>query len=536
MTTGEGPCVISGTEVLTRSGWKIIDDCTIADEIASINPTTGVIEYCYPNEKLSFDVTGPMCHFKSGMLDHCVTPNHRCWVKGPQKDDYVITLAENIGSGYKFKSVVGWNGFTQDKIIVPGYSGDTNKYLKFIGLYLSEGSLEYNGITPASIRISQTKKHKFGINPRYADVKSAILDFAPEVKEHQRTYVSGDKGHFEVHNTEFAKHVLANYSEGSANKHIPINIKSLAKEHLEYLLHGCFLGDGSKYGQGKSYEIYTISRQLADDLQEIALKCGYATKIITKKRDSSRQTIYRVIVLVDNGRGIGREPEVRTANIHIFNYTGKVFSFDLPINKIYVTRRNGLVTITGNTFANAQVAYEVLQKRYVFFRNIIEKWLYNKVFYPVAIAQKFIDPATGKYILPQIRWNRIDFNKDDTWRQLILQLNGAQNKLISDRTVVTELGLDYEEEQTLITQEKVSAKARRQQIKEQGAPGGELGAGGMMGGIGGGIGGGMPGLPPMGGALPPMPGPGAELGGAGGMTMPGGEGGATAPPPPPAGI
>ncbi len=151
----------------------------------------------------------------------------------------------------------------------------------------------------------------------------------------------------------------------------------------------------------------------------------------------------------------------------------------------------------GPTYANAQVAYEVLQKRYVFFRNIIEKWIYNKVFYPVAIAQKFIDPNSGKYIIPQIKWNRIDFNKDDNWRNIIMQVNGAQNKLVSDRTIVTELGLDYEEEQTLIVQEKQQAKARRALMKEQNP---EEGAAAGMNGI--------PSMPGLGGAgaVPPLPG------------------------------
>ena len=525
MTSGDGPCVIAGTEVLTRGGWKVIDDCTTADEVASVNPNTGAIEYCFPKEKFAFDVTGPMYHFKSGMVDHCVTPNHRCWVKGPHKDEYGITLAENIGSGYKFKSVVGWNGVVSPTTTVPGYAGDTNKYLKFMGLYLSEGSLEYNGTTPASIRIAQTENHKFGVNPRYADVKSAVLNFALVAKEHQRTtYLTGNKGHFEVHNTDFAKHVLSDYSEGSANKRIPVWVKSLASEHLEHLLQGCFLGDGSNYGKGKSYEIYTVSRQLADDLQEVALKCGYATKILTKKRDAPRQLLYRVIVLVNNIKGVGREPEVRTGNIHTFDYTGKVFSFDLPINKIYVTRRNGLVTVTGNTYANSQVAYEILQKRYVFFRNIIEQWLTNKFFLPISIAHGF--KKDDSYVVPQIKWQRMDFKRDADWVRLLQTLWEAEGdkKLVSDRTMATEAGFDFDEEQELLINEKaarIAMKEKAKPDKDADAQGGGLpGLGGGMPDLGGGMGGGD--LPPLdglgGGAAAPAPG--GDLGGAGGAPPP----------------
>jgi len=517
VTTAEGPCTIAGTEVLTKDGFKKIDDCTCDDEVGSVNPDTGALEYVKPKQKFEFDVTGPMYHFSHKLLDHCVTPNHRCWVKGPKhdktKEGYGITLAEDIGAGYRFKSVINWSGKKRESIVVGSKTYDINKYLKFIGLYLSEGSLLYNGTTPCGVSIAQTRKHKFGKNPRYDMIKEAVLSFNKDTSEYQRTYASGDKGSFAIYDSKLAAHIQENYAEGSASKCIPTWVKDLSKDHLEAVLEGCFLGDGSKYGHKDSYEIYTISRKMADDLQEIALKCGHATKVITKKRNAPRHTMYRVIVFVAATRNYAAEPTVALKNIKTFDYVGKVYSFDLPPNRIYVTRRNGLITVTGNTYSNAQVAYEILQKRYVYFRNVMERWLETKFFLPIAIMHGFKKP-NGEYDLPQVKWTRMDFNKDDAWRNKIIELNRPDHKLISDRTIVTELGFDYDEEQDLLRSEKAAKLAEKAKAKQE-AAGGAGAAGGMGGALGGGMpdlgGGGGGGMPDLGGAEG-APGEGAPLG------------------------
>jgi hypothetical protein len=145
-------------------------------------------------------------------------------------------------------------------------------------------------------------------------------------------------------------------------------------------------------------------------------------------------------------------------------------------------------TSEGPTYSNAVVAYEILQKRYVYFRSIIERWLINKVFFPISIVNGFKNEK-GEYIVPSIKWTRIDFTKNDTWRNLLMQMNQAQKKLVSDRTFVTEMGLTYDEEQDLIAEERQAEYVKKKQMKawKDGAGGTEIpGLGGLSGGIPGG--------------------------------------------------
>lgn len=178
----------------------------------------------------------------------------------------------------------------------------------------------------------------------------------------------------------------------------------------------------------------------------------------------------------------------------------------------------------GPTYANAQVAYEILQKRYVFFRNVIEQWLVNKFFLPISIAHGF--KKDDSYAVPQIKWQRMDFKRDADWVRLLQELwqGEGEKKMVSDRTMVTEAGFDYDEEQELLMHEKAARIAMKEKAKEDKAAGGE---GGGLPGMGG-----MPGMDlggGGGGALPPLEGLGG-MGGGEGAPVPGGEAGGAPPP------
>jgi len=155
-----------------------------------------------------------------------------------------------------------------------------------------------------------------------------------------------------------------------------------------------------------------------------------------------------------------------------------------------------IISAEGVAYANASVAYEILQKRYSYVRNVMSQWLINKVFMPVSIAHGFKDKRGG-YIVPMIKWDNISFTKDGDWRRMIVDLN--KSKKVSDRTLITEVGLDYDEEQELVIKEQVAAKLKKENIKamqdqaesgglgDLGGMGGGMDLGGGMGGMGGGM-------------------------------------------------
>jgi len=473
MTTGEGPCVSADTEVLTREGFKLFPDVTMEDEIASVNPDTHEMEFCLPKEILCFNVEGPMVHFNHGSLDHLVTPNHRCYVKA-NSPEFEIKLAEDVKPYHKFmSSVAPFNGLNPSvsEIKIGERFYDLKSYLRLVGLYLSEGSVEYSRAgTPTTVVITRTRVHKKGINERFQVIYDAVFSFDSRFKFHEYETEDGHKGRFRLYDPAFASHILENYSSGAFSKKIPSFIRGFSSEVLKNLLEGCFLGDGSFLNKARStgsYEIYTVSKELADNLQEVVLKCGHPSIVKTRSRALPRKTIYRVRVFLKGAeRGVyGSHPSVGSPeHIKSVPYKGNVYSFDLPPNRLYVSRRNGMITVTGNTYSNAVIGLKVLEGRY---QNKLYRiaGIIRSLFKKIALANDFYEStdaevshgvykskADRKLIVPLVHWdNYFSFAKDLERAKFYQGL--AEAHKISWRRVLEILGLDFEEERETLKED-----------------------------------------------------------------------------------
>jgi len=84
----------------------------------------------------------------------------------------------------------------------------------------------------------------------------------------------------------------------------------------------------------------------------------------------------------------------------------------------------------GPTYSNASVALEVLQQRYVSFRNIIERWLERKVFAPICRVQDFARYKNGikELIIPKVDWQKINL-KNNREYQSALEGLARENKV-----------------------------------------------------------------------------------------------------------
>ena len=188
------------------------------------------------------------------------------------------------------------------------------------------------------------------------------------------------------------------------------------------------------------------------------------------------------------------------------------------------------------TYASSSVGLEVLRQRYDIFRNMIKKWLEQKVFAPICEVQDFFEYKDGEKVLqvPSIDFNHMNLYDMNDYVQNISQFVG--NKQVSLQTLYRSLGLSYEEERERLREEAVSdAVFMKEQAALQGMrlselrslePGKEIpeppqeaASGAGLPGVPPDLGGGPPGMPPDLGGGPPMPPP--DLGGGPPM---GGEG------------
>lgn len=216
-----------------------------------------------------------------------------------------------------------------------------------------------------------------------------------------------------------------------------------------------------------------------------------------------------------------------------------------------------------SVYASASIGLEVLRQRYFNFRNMIARWLVNKVFAPISEVQGFFEYKDGKkrLIVPEIEWNQMNLYDLSDYIQNITGLVGS--KQASVQTLYRSLGLNYDDEKVKMRQERIDAAIvqREEQalammslselraldpekpISEPAGAAQEGGAGMAMPPEAGGLAGAPPGGGGLGGGLPelaPPPAPGGAPG-AGAPEVPGGApplgpgAGAAGGPPPPGG-
>ena len=258
------------------------------------------------------------------------------------------------------------------------------------------------------------------------------------------------------------------FGQRSWNKFIPAWIKNLPKEKLDIILYAMYLGDGSCHGHSihsrdiGSYRITTVSRKLADDIQEIAFKCGYFAKISTKPADpeSNRREKYNVYVIKSDTKSRAKmrksSPAIRPSDVSAeYVVAKKVFCVEVE-NHLFVTRRNGKIGIHGNSYASSSVGLEVLRQRYDIFRNMMKKWLERKIFAPICELQDFFEYVDGEKRLqvPVIDFNHMNLYDLSDYISAISTYVGS--KQISVQTLCRSLGLTYEEEQKRLREESIN--------------------------------------------------------------------------------
>ena len=137
-------------------------------------------------------------------------------------------------------------------------------------------------------------------------------------------------------------------------RYIPREIMSLDPSLLQILLTSLLLGDGTKNGS-TSYTYGTTSPQLASDVQEIGIKCGYRTSWSVEGR-IGRQVLnnpdYRANYDMNLIYLSHSEHQYLPREKSIVSYKGKVYCVTVPEDHVILTRRNGRVIWNGNSFWN----------------------------------------------------------------------------------------------------------------------------------------------------------------------------------------
>lgn len=132
---------------------------------------------------------------------------------------------------------------------------------------------------------------------------------------------------------------------GSHEKRLPQFVFELPVEQQMILLRALMGGDGTptnweRDGWGR---YYTVSDQLADDVQRLATLCGYRARATLRSNPGRGRMIWWIDISTPKARRLPCPKSVP--------YAGLVYCFTTPSGNV-VTRRNGVVGISGNSGMN----------------------------------------------------------------------------------------------------------------------------------------------------------------------------------------
>lgn len=325
-------CFDEETEILTEDGW--LRFCGWNGERVATMAKDGSLEYQAPTEQHGYHYRGDMVHVQTGTIDLVVTPNHRLLVKTrPELPWKFEAAALSLERGHRWFPIStdglqrGGTGWSLD-----GIRFSPEDSAAFLGWYLSEGCVyRRKDRNEVQIIISQFKSAE-----KIAEIK-ALLEAM-----YRRSFIHKKRGQFIVYDRELAEWLSSHCGEGSRSHKLP-DIHEMTLEQKRILLSTMEKGDGNLMHNTHRYT--TISKELADGVQQLAIELGYTSRITKEKPwGVGTSDVYRVYYRAAcDTQALRRHYSYR-------HYDGVVWCFTTP-NGTLVVRRNGRVAITGNSNA-----------------------------------------------------------------------------------------------------------------------------------------------------------------------------------------
>ena len=376
-------CFDDQTEILTKRGFILFKELSKKDYVASLDSEN---KFCWvkPFDIIEQDYDGKMYLYEGKSVNFCITPDHYMYVKKSygNKRYKFLKIDEMKGNYYYLNSFCDYAQQEIEYFYLPKTDYDNkHKYLnkgqikvkmddwlKFLGLYIAEGWVN-------------EKEHSIGfLETKHKKIVEEIIKTLPfNFKKQKRD------GSYRCRNKQLCDYLK---SIGKAkNKYIPREFLELSKRQLNILYESLMLGDGNK--QNNSWTYTTISKKLADNIQEILIKLGYNTfvyidnrigkKVIFKNRIYERRLESYCV-----RRKISKTTKIIKKNIKVIDYSGKVYCCSVPTH-IILTRRKEQLMWSGNSW---------------FYFDLVKNVSKEKTFHACQIPQKLAEMLIKSCTMP----------------------------------------------------------------------------------------------------------------------------------------
>lgn len=303
-------CYSSDTQTLTDKGWKFYWDIDIKnDKIATVDQATGQLKFEYANNLYTYRYKGKMYHFINDAIDCLVTPDHDMWVR---KDGVFSKIkAEELSklnlSEYSFTNEVNW--ISDAKI-------DAN-LITFYAYFIKYG------------KINNKRRGEIKFIVRDKAIAGTIHAFLSSLKMDYRSYDNEGYTKIAIYHPDLALRLAKDLSTTEYPKRLPKWIMDLSKDGIKLFYSRLTEFDSVS----KDIKVFRDrSKIITSQMQELLLKIGITSK-------ATETGLY----FLESGHV--------TIDYKIVDYDSDVYCFNVP-NHLFITRRNGIIAIQGNTASN----------------------------------------------------------------------------------------------------------------------------------------------------------------------------------------
>ena len=429
-------CFSSDTEVLTDKGFIKFPELQKHHLVASLDDNGNLI-YEKPTDYIKKFYNGEMVNIYNKIgghgkqLDLLVTPDHqqtyvrRQDLKNNKIKIHKKTTSELPNGDFCIPAAPLSDGYDQEGIKSPISYMTDDQFYAFLGLWLSEGSM-------SSVRANtEWRQNGVSVSQYKAEYVERVRTLMTSIKwpsklrlKKDPEYPHPDAGSWHIVNKELYRY-LKPY-KFAVNKAIPRDILDKANKHqLSILLDWLLLGDGANYSKNSKQQVYygTGSKQLANDIQEVAFKLGYRTNLTSKyKREvlyrkdgvTPLLTMYRIQIhlkqrnnkirnvwYINNGCNKSEYSNSNNKNIEtISGYNDYVYCVTMPSGRLFV-RRNGVIALSGNCHSMGLDCYAGID------------WGWSN---PSTVVYFFVDKRENIYV---VRCEGRTYINNPTWAQTI---------------------------------------------------------------------------------------------------------------------
>lgn len=324
-------CVDEQTEVLTENGWCKVGQVNKGDRLPTLNTSTNSVEMDIVLDLSIFREEKRMVQIKSRQIDQLVTEDHRCVVskrtfKGDKSPLRIVRAHELVGKTTAYIPMV------HHSIFDFGNAKSDDKFYKILGWVIGDGSYW----TKRDKYTTKKGENKIALSEKVCIIQSKFC------KELEADLAEAGIGyHKKKHNRDCFRYELNAEASVAIREAIPD--KQLAYDlvfnanHQERhsLLQGLMMSDGNN---SEGTRFYQNQGQTTDVFQALLVLLGRTT--------TQHKTRKNVTVAI-------KQSDYAQVKAKYVPYNGIAWCPTTKNGTIFI-RRNGVVSVTGQTFTSKQ--------------------------------------------------------------------------------------------------------------------------------------------------------------------------------------